>query len=75
MEAERKAPLARRAGSAGCAWIISPTGSLYRECGMPATHRDPQTGEGMCDIHAEDYADIFGSDSLQSIESEPPNAE
>lgn len=68
-------PFGASTGSAMCGWIISPPGWPYRECGRPATHRDPSTGEGMCNVHAEDYADVFGSQSLVCIDSESPNAD
>ena len=61
------------AGSAGCAWIISPPGWPYCECGLKPTHRDPQTGETLCSHHAEDYAEAFGWESLRTIDDNPPD--
>lgn len=66
--------LAGAAGSAGCAWIISPPGWPYRECGLQPTHRDPETGDTFCSHHADDYADVFGWESLHGIDAESPNA-
>lgn len=62
------------ADSAGCSWIISSPGWPYRECGAQPTQRDPDTGALLCDYHAEDYAAVFGWESLRSIGAGWPNA-
>ena len=38
------------------------------ECGVPATHYCPESGEQYCDKHTEDYWDIFDDDSLKELE-------
>ncbi len=52
-----------------CWWIISPIGGVspVRQCQAPATHWCPESGSQFCDDHAEDYADVFGDDSLKEF--------
>ena len=67
--------LAGAAGSARCRWIISLLGDPFCECGARATQHDHSTGDTLCDAHAEDYAEVFGLESLRAIDgSESPNA-
>lgn len=76
MNPDPKAPLDRRAGLAKCRWIISALGDPFRECGAAATQHDPDTGDMLCSDHAEDYAEIFGWESLRDLDgSESPNAD
>ena len=58
-------------GSAKCGWIVSQLGDPFCLCNRPATHRDRECGEALCDDHAKDWGEIFGEDSLRSL---PPNA-
>lgn len=63
--------LAASDGSARhCGWLIA-SGPKMGTCGKPATQYDPDTGGGLCDDHAEDYADVFGWESLRSLEESP----
>ena len=66
-------PLAARAGSAKCRWIISSNiGGRYCECAEPATMFDPEGGQTVCDDHARDYADAFGDERLRYIVAPEP---
>lgn len=59
-----------------CGWMISPIGGMtsVKQCQAPATHWCPESGSQYCGYHAEDYADIFGDDSLREfpIEEKKP---
>ena len=52
-----------------CGWMISPMGRMtpVRQCQAPATHWCPESGAQYCNDHAEDFADIFGDDSLREF--------
>jgi hypothetical protein len=52
-----------------CWWIITPIGKLtpVRQCQAPATHWCPESNAQYCTQHAEDYADVFGDDSLKEF--------
>lgn len=68
--------LAGAACSARCRWIISALGDPFRECGARATQIAPDNGDTLCDDHAEDYAEVFGWESLRDMDAnESPNAE
>ena len=75
MEPDRKEGLAGRTGSARrCGWLVA-WGPKTGTCGKVATQYDPDTGGGLCADHAEDYADVFGWESLRSLEEvQSPNA-
>ena len=49
-----------------CGWMIAPIGRLspVRQCGAPATHYCPDSDAQYCRQHSEDYADVFGDESL-----------
>ena len=55
---------------ARCRWIVSALGDPFRECGAKATQHDPTTGDTLCDDHSEDYAEVFGWESLRDIDPE-----
>ena len=52
-----------------CGWIISPIGGVspVRLCQAPATHWCPESDDQYCTQHAEDYAEVFGDDSLKEF--------
>jgi len=52
-----------------CRWIINAPGRMTPlvECGAPATHYCPESGSQYCRQHSEDYADVFGDESLKEF--------
>ena len=58
-----------------CRWIISPPGKLTPcvECRAPSTHYCSESGSQYCWQHAEDYAEVFGDDSLKEFKIQEPN--
>lgn len=53
-------PLAPATGSARlCEWLVL-RGRRAALCPVAATHRDPETGALFCDMHADEYEDVFG---------------
>jgi hypothetical protein len=42
-----------------CEWLVL-RGRRAALCPVAATHRDPETGALFCDMHADEYEDVFG---------------